>query len=124
MRESSLNSAAVISPRRLEIEQSVQAYVRDLLARCPEVVEVIWFGSWVTGQPSRYSDVDLCLLLSHSPVERIRDRIPHYLPDRFPGGLDVFPYTLDEFEALQTTAPPWHRSIRAGRTIVRRPLPT
>ena len=123
MREPSLRSAGLISPRRLEVEEAVRAYAHDLLLRCPEIVEVIWFGSWVTGRPSRYSDVDLCLLLSYSVVERIRDRIPEYLPDRFPGGLDVFPYTLDEFEALRTSAPTWYRAIRAGRTVTSRRHP-
>lgn len=124
MREPSLNSAVAISPRRQEVERAVRAYVRDLLSRCPEVQAVIWFGSWVTGRPSRYSDVDICLILSESPTERIRDRIPRYLPDRFPGGLDVFPYTVEEFDALRSTAPSWYRAIKAGLTFTRHPPAT
>ncbi|MGH7254716.1 MAG: nucleotidyltransferase domain-containing protein [Nitrospirales bacterium] len=92
-----------------------------MIARHSEVLEVIWFGSWVTGQPSRRSDVDLCLLLSDSPIPRIRDRIPQYLPDRFPGGMDLFPYTQVEFDRLRTSRASWWRAIRAGRTVVRRP---
>jgi predicted nucleotidyltransferase len=94
--------------------------VQDLMARHTEVAEVIWFGSWVAGQASRHSDVDICLLLSFSPIARIRDRIPLYLPDRFPGGIDVFPYTLEEFAALELASPSWWRTIRSGRTLARR----
>ena len=94
--------------------------MHNLLARHPEVAEVIWFGSWITGHASRHSDVDLCVLLTTSPIRRIRDRIPLYLPDRFPGSIDVFPYTLEEFAALQHTAPSWWRAIRAGRTLTHR----
>ena len=113
-------SAGPISQRRREVERAVEAYVQSLMARHPEVAEVIWFGSWTTGQAGRCSDVDLCILLTGSPIDRIRDRIPVYLPDRFPGGLDIFPYTLHEFAALQDKAPTWWRTIRAGRTITRR----
>ena len=115
-----MNSAAITSPRRLEIERAVCAYAQDLLAGYPEVIKVIWFGSWVTGHPSRHSDVDICLLLSSSPHPRMRDRIPVYLPDRFPGGIDLFPYTIDEFKELETDLPTWWRTINAGQTVARR----
>lgn len=121
MPRESLPSAAATSPRRPVLDQAVEQYAERLLVRHPEVIEVIWFGSWVTGQPSRYSDVDLCLLLSGSAIPRIRDRIPEYLPDRFPGGIDIFPYTLLEFDGLRISAPSWWRAIRAGRTVARRP---
>lgn len=117
----SSSSVATASPRRRELERALEAYVQHVMAAHPEVVEIIWFGSWVTGQPSRYSDVDLCLLLSDSPILPIRDRIPQYLPDRFPGGIDIFPYTLAEFDRLRISAPSWWRAIRDGRTVARRP---
>lgn len=121
MQPSSFNSAASTSPRRRELERAVEAYVQRLMADHPEVVEVIWFGSWATGQPGRYSDVDLCVVLSVSPIARARDRIPLYLPDRFPGGIDLFPYTRAELDAMRTTAPAWWHAIRDGRTVASRP---
>ena len=119
MREPSLPFAAVTS-RRQELERAVEAYAADLFRRHPEVVDVIWFGSWVTGQPSRRSDVDLCILLSHSSIGRIRDRIPIYLPDRFPTGVDLFPYTREEFDALKARSPSWYTAISEGKRITRR----
>ncbi len=120
MRERSLSTVVSSSPRRQALERAVRDYAQVLLTRHPEVVDVIWFGSWVTGQPSRYSDVDLCLLLSSSPLARLRDRIPLYLPDRFPSGLDLFPYTTEEFHALETELPRWWQTIRSGWTVASR----
>ena len=119
MQEPSLPFAAVISPRQ-ELELAVEAYVTDLFRRHPEAMEVICFGSWVTGQPSRCSDVDLCILLGHSPIARIRDRIPIYLPDRFPTGVDVFPYAREEFDVLKARSPSWYAAISGGKRITRR----
>jgi hypothetical protein len=47
----------------------------------------------------------------------IRDRIPRYLPNRFPVGLDIFPYTEEELRKLSTDRPGWHRTITGGRLI-------
>ena len=115
-----MSSAVSSYPRHQELEKAVRAYAENLLTCHPEVVEVIWFGSWVTGQPSRYSDVDLCVLLSASTLPRLRDRIPQYLPNRFPSGLDVFPYTTKEFDELETHSPRWWQTIRSGKVIVSR----
>lgn len=120
MPERSSTSAAATSPRRQQLEEAILAYARRIMDQQPEVAEIIWFGSWVTGQPGRCSDVDLCVLLSASPIARTRDRIPLYIPDRFPGGVDVFPYTLEEFASLEREAPSWWRAIRSGRTVAKR----
>jgi uncharacterized protein (DUF1697 family) len=84
---------------------------------------VIWFGSWINGNPVPGSDVDICLLL-RSSKKRFRDRIPDFLPGRFPTGLDLFPYTTDEFETLAEEHPDWHRAIASGRTFTRRGMNT
>ena len=43
-----------------------------------------------------------------------RERIGDYLPFGFPVGLDLFPYTLAEFERLRAERPSWYRAIAAG----------
>ncbi len=95
---------------------AVDAYVADLLAAHPEIERVIWFGSWVNGIPMPGSDVDLCLIVSHSDLPP-RGRPPVYLPVGFPVGVDLFVYTQAEFEHLCDTSPEWYRAIVSGRQI-------
>ena len=96
--------------------RTVASYVARLRAEHPEIQQVIWFGSWVTGIPLPGSDVDLCLILSASD-KLPRDRIPDYLPVGFPVGIDLFAYTQAEFEQLKETSPGWYATITSGRKI-------
>lgn len=115
-RRPSLNSVVVKSANRQEITQAVTRYVARLRAEHPEVEQVLWFGSWVTGLPTPGSDVDLCLILSSSD-KPLRDWIPDYLPVGFPVGVDLFAYTRAEFEHLRDSAPTWHAIISSGREL-------
>ncbi len=76
---------------------------------------IAWFGSRVNGTPSPGSDVDVCIVLARSD-KPFRERIGDYLdlPDGFPVGLDLFPYTLVELERLQSEQPAWHRALTSG----------
>ncbi len=71
------------------------------------------FGSRVNGIPTPGSDVDVCLVLTCSD-KPFRDRAADYLPLGFPVGLDLFPYTVEEFERLRSDYPSWHGAITAG----------
>jgi predicted nucleotidyltransferase len=104
------------STSRTEVAQAVAAYVARLRAEHPEVEQVLWFGSWVTGLPTPRSDVDLCLILSSSD-KPLRDRIPDYLPVGFPVGIDLFAYTRAEFERLRESAPTWYAAISSGQEL-------
>jgi uncharacterized protein len=119
MREASLNSVAIKSIDRPAVESAVNDFAGKLLRSRKGVKSVIWFGSWINGNPVPGSDVDICLILKSSK-KRFRDRIPDFLPGRFPTGLDLFPYTADEFETLAEEHPAWHRAIASGRTFRRR----
>jgi predicted nucleotidyltransferase len=112
----SLSSVVIKSANKKEIVQAVQSYVSRLCASHPEVEKVIWFGSWMDGLPSPGSDVDLCLILSGS-IKSLRDRIPDYLPVGFPVGIDLFPYTKEEFQALSKRSPGWYKTISSGKVI-------
>lgn len=70
----------------------------------------------MTGIPVPGSDVDLCIVVAHSPVSP-RHRIPEFLPTRFPVGMDLFIYTLEEFEALKMSRPGWFMEIASGREV-------
>lgn len=114
----SLRSAVVRSIDRAAIERAVAALARDLYARHPEIVRIIWFGSWIGGLPSPRSDVDLCIVVRASDVRR-HERAARYLPDRFPTGLDIVVYTVAEHAALVERLPRWAAAIAAGREIPR-----
>lgn len=98
------------------MEQAVKDHIGYLRNHCHEIVRMIWFGSWIKGIPRPGSDVDLCLILRDSD-KPFRERIPDYLPAGFPVGIDVFPYTVQEFEKLQSTCPQWYCEMISGREM-------
>lgn len=61
--------------------------------------------------------MDICLVLTHSKEKSIRERVPDYLPVGFPVGMDLFPYTEDEFEKLKAGSPGWYACIVSGREM-------
>lgn len=67
------------------------------LRKKPEVEDIYLCGSWARGSYTPYSDVDL-LILVKGDGQKPHDRIPAYLPDRFPVSLDLFIYTREELE--------------------------
>lgn len=82
------------------MRRALDAHVSALTIRHPELEEVVLFGSMVTGIPVPGSDVDLLIVLSRSDL-RFIDRIPAFLPGRFPVDVDVFPYTREELERMK-----------------------
>ena len=78
-------------------------YASWLFRSRPEVLEVVVFGSFAEGTYAPGSDLDVFLLLSQSGKD-VWDRVPDYLPGAFPVGLDLFPYTRREAEALRPSS--------------------
>ncbi len=115
-----MSSVVIKSADRGKVEKAITAYVRRLRNKHPEIVRVIWFGSWVTGLPTPGSDVDLCLILS-SAADAPRQRTGKYLPTGFSVGIDLFAYTRKEFRRLKESSPGWHRAISSGQDIYVRP---
>jgi predicted nucleotidyltransferase len=111
-----LNSVVFKSIDRIKIQSAVTDYAAWVKGECPEVESVIWFGSWIRGMPTPGSDVDLCLLLSKSNLP-VRDRISRYLPLGFPVGIDLFAYTLDEFERLERASLSLFVAISNGKAV-------
>ena len=102
------------------VRRALDAHVRALAARCPEIQEIVLFGSLVTGTPVPGSDVDLLIILTASERPFL-ERIPQFLPDRFPVGMDVFPYTRDEVERMKVEGNTLVRgALRSGVTVFRR----
>lgn len=76
----------------------MDTYAARLLAEHTEVEEIVVFGSFAEGNWAPGSDLDVFVVLTHSP-RAIRDRIPDLLPGAFPVGVDLFPFTRDEIAA-------------------------
>jgi len=84
---------------REAVREALAEYVGELAAGHPELVRVILFGSFAGGDAVPSSDVDLLLVLEDSELPFL-DRVPSFLPSRFPVGVDVFPYTREEIEKM------------------------
>ncbi|MGQ9525154.1 MAG: nucleotidyltransferase domain-containing protein [Armatimonadota bacterium] len=111
-----MDSVEIRSANREAIARAVEEYAAWLRATHPEVERVIWFGSWVTGIPTPRSDVDICLVLSHSDVS-VRERRPAYLPTSFPTDIDLLPLTREEFAALEERCPSLYRAVTLGKDV-------
>jgi predicted nucleotidyltransferase len=92
-----LSSVVVKSIDPDDVRRAADAWARELLARHREIEEIIVFGSFARGTYAPGSDLDVLIVLSSSD-KPFRDRIPDYLPGRFPVGLDLLPYTAAEIE--------------------------
>jgi uncharacterized protein len=108
-----LNTVVIKSANREKIQQAVYAYAQRLRDEYPEIIRIIWFGSWPTGIPTPGSDVDLCLIVSTAnPL--VRERASVYLPVGFPVGIDLLVYTQTEFDSLAQRSAGWQREILKG----------
>ncbi|HVR42110.1 MAG TPA: nucleotidyltransferase domain-containing protein [Thermoanaerobaculia bacterium] len=116
MQSASSSGVRVIRDEPEKIEAAVVTHARDLRARRPEIVRILWFGSRVTGRPTRSSDVDLCVIVSDSDRAFI-ERGAAFHPGPFPTGIDLFVYTEAEFAELARTSPGWVREILRGREL-------
>ncbi len=68
-------------------------------ARHPEIEQVLLFGSLARGDAVPGSDADLLLILSSAELPFL-ERIPRYLPEGLPLGVDLFPYTQEEIDRM------------------------
>ena len=82
------------------IARAVEELAASLRGQRPEITRILWYGSWIRGDATPGSDVDLCVVVSEDH-RRPRERIPDYLPVRFPTGIDLTVVTEDEFAALE-----------------------
>ena len=95
---------------------AVRSWAAEQRERHPGVTRIFWYGSWVSGRPTPASDVDVCVVLRDDDRPR-RDRIPDFLPERFPTGVDLIVLTEAEMEQLASDAPTWHAAITGGRPV-------
>lgn len=70
----------------------------ESLSRNKNVLGVILFGSLVKREATPASDADIVILLRESK-EKFDDRIPRFIPEKIGLSVDVFPYTIEEFQS-------------------------
>jgi len=68
------------------------------LSRDKNVIAVVLFGSFAKGEETPASDIDIVILLRDSQ-SRFDNRIVKFMPKGVGIGVDIFPYTLDEFNS-------------------------
>ena len=95
MRRPSLRGVIVKSIDEAAVRRAMDAWAERLFAARPEVEEIVVFGSFAEGNWAPGSDLDVFIVLGHSPMP-IRDRVPDLLPGAFPVGVDIFPFTREE----------------------------
>lgn len=79
-------------PERWQEQLQVWA---QALARRPEVLAVVLFGSLARGEATAMSDADVLILLKESPLP-FAERLVAYKPQGLGVPVEVFPYTLGE----------------------------
>jgi len=81
---------------------------------------VVLFGSLARGDAVPGSDVDLLIVLA-ADERRFMDRVSDFLPDAFPIGVDVIPWTLAELEDRVAEGDRFAMAIlREGRILLDR----
>jgi predicted nucleotidyltransferase len=93
----SFGTVKVFSLDRPRIRRALEQLIRERYRPDPNVAAVYLFGSFARGNAIPGSDLDLLVVLrddSRPPRERIVD----YLPERFPVGVDVVPWTEAELD--------------------------
>src|SRR5713226_8312703 len=99
MREQSSSSVKIIYFDKERVRAALNDYVAVLTSKHPEIIRMILFGSVARGDAVPGSDVDILIVLSASKKPFLR-RMLDYMPDRFPVGAEVFPYTQAEFDRM------------------------
>lgn len=108
---------------RFSVTHALEAFIQSLASKHPELERVVLFGSFAKGCAVPSSDVDLLLVLESSELPFL-ERIPAFLPTRFPVGVDVFPYTREELERMLEEGNSFVVSaLKEGIELYRRPLP-
>lgn len=111
MQKQSSTSVKIFYFPKKAVWSALRTLSADMAREFPEIERIVVFGSVARGEAVPGSDVDLLIILKESSIP-ILERIPRYVPNHFPVGVDVFPYTQDEFDTR----------LREGDFFVKRAL--
>jgi predicted nucleotidyltransferase len=88
----------ILSIDKKIINDALKNYVAEIIKRYNEIEKIFLFGSYARDDYIPGNDVDLLIVLSSYNKKFIRDRIPDFIPDYFPIGIDIIPITKKELE--------------------------
>ena len=91
----SFGTVKVFSLDRPRIRRALDQLILERYQPDPNVAAVYLFGSFARGNAVPGSDIDLLVVLRDDPRPP-RERIVDYLPERFPVGVDIVPWTEAE----------------------------
>ena len=95
-----MSSVVIKSVDIARIRRGADDYAGALLARDPNVEEIIVFGSFASDRYAPGSDLDVFIVL-HEANDSPRDRVPRFLPNESLGvPVDVFAFTRAEMANL------------------------
>lgn len=117
-----MTSAGVKRVDRSAVTAAVEEWATAISQR-PEVVRLVWYGSFIQGIPTPRSDVDVCIVVrANLPATIPRHaRSADYLPAwGTPAPFDLAVLTTDEYADLASWAPNWAAAIRDGRVLFAR----
>jgi predicted nucleotidyltransferase len=106
-----LSSVVIKSVDAAAVRRAADEWAARLLVTRPDVEKIVVFGSFAKDTYAPGSDLDVFILLSGSN-KPFRERIPDFLPDTFPVGMDLFPYTQEEVSARALA--PFLTEVRAS----------
>jgi len=98
------------------IKKSLKKTLKIWKTEYPEICSVIVFGSFVRGDFTPRSDIDIILILSDSK-RSFKDRIAEYYPERFPTHLDLFPFTVNEIKEMRDHPSIYKTAVETGIEI-------
>ena len=106
----SLSSAVFKWPERERVLAAARLWACDLRTLDAAVVRVGCVGSYARGDWGVGSDLDVIVLLSESDLSRL-ERYARYYPQGVPVPVDVWVYTLAEWQDLATDSPQLRRRL-------------
>lgn len=100
----SLTSSVLVWPDRQAVDRAVRRWAEELAAGHPEVLRVGYFGSYARGDWGVGSDLDLILVLAHSPLP-FPSRAAAWDTTSLPVPADLLVYTAREWDRLEEATP-------------------
>lgn len=98
------------------IKRSLKKTLRIWKSEHPEICRVVVFGSFVKGDFTPRSDLDILLVLSDCK-QPFKDRVMKYYPENFPLPLDIFPFTISEIKEMCNSPSIYKTAIETGIEI-------
>jgi predicted nucleotidyltransferase len=107
----SLNSVVFRWPSRDEVLSAARRWAQGLRVRDSSVVHVLCFGSCARGNYGIGSDIDLIVVVREAP-DSIVDRRRQYEPSGLPVDEDLWVYTTEEWNRLESTSPGFWKMLQ------------